>query len=481
MGKIIIALLIIIVLILIAPGVLALLGLLFAALIGALIKFWWLILIIIVIIIALPSLLKTAEKTIENTKRISSKKKYYIFSSSALFCLIIIIGVLVNNKTFMTYPVMLDLTKPENYGKIKDAEIKLYNDRGENKNDTIPFGKFVFGMTKEDVLAHVRKNKISEEIVFDDYTYSKISMLDSLYETAIKYEFDKNNRLRAVNIEYVKKQDNKDFVEELKKVFGDKYIDKEGYGYNPEINWFKGNQKITLSGRYSRPNCHYDLIFKDDNYHGVLNSKPIYSPIQKLRNVELKKINGSPKSKLSTFMGFQLGMTKQEVQAREKELIAELIKNNNYCPYEQYNSQVELGSFIFEINKKNNVLIKNIDFAYFENKLYFLKVDYSPDDKIYGEFLKLYLTKYGDYNIKLRNKFSNEKFCWIKDGMEVRFSWGEISYFDIYQLNQNLILKRKTRNANKEREVTQQRIKELEIQKERKIKEDRIKNQKNNI
>jgi len=476
MGYIIIILLIIIILIFVAPVVLSIIGLLIAGIIGAIINYWWVFLIAIVFAIGLPSILKSVLNSIEKGAKFSNKKKYIIYSTSTILLLTIVFGILVNNKTILTYPISCEYD-PE---LINRANAKLFNDRGDEINNIVPLGKFSFGMTKDEILNYVRMNNISKEIFFDNYTYSNINISDSSYELPVKYFFDTNNKLREVEFEL-----GSNHIQQVENLLGNKYILEESF--ESKTTWFNGNQKITLFGRSY--NEKFNIHFVDYNYHGMLNSTPIYSPLKKLREIELKKQKSGLKEKKNTFMGFQLGMTSKEVELKKKELISNLIEEDNFTEYFADKKLFGLKKFKFYINERCWVNIENIKFLFEDDKLYKLDVDFLPNnDSINNKFLEMYLKKYGDFSIKMKNANSNTQYLWIKDGVEVAYSWGTLSYVDIYTQNQKQIALQKNINEKRQQvakikkmnEIKKMKIIELEkiAKKEKEIK---LKNQKNNI
>ena len=476
MHYIIIILLIIIILILVAPTVLGIIGLLIAGIIGAIINYWWVFVIAIVLALALPSILKIGLNSIENSAKFSNKKKYIIFSTSTILLLAIVLGILLNNKIILTYPIKVDDNDIELRMR---ADEKLFNDRGDKLNDIIPFGKFRFGMTKNEVLDYVKKNNISTEIFFDIFTYSNITISDSTYELPVKYYFDTNNKLRAVEFKI-----DTILIKQIKKLFGNKYVEVALFGDKTMTTWFKGNQEITLfENSYGKK---INIQFKDNNYNGILNSTPIYSPTQKLIENELIKQKSGLKEKKNTFLGFQLGMTSKEVDVRKKELYLELIENDNFIEGLANKEFITLKDFKFWVDEKDWVHIRDIMFSFEDDKLYELVVFIIPDNEsINNKFLEMYLKKYGGYNFKMMNEYSNMmrfensniQYLWIKDGVEITYSSGEIIYVDIKiryeKIQQEAIIKKKN-------EIEKMKIIELEKEanKEKKLK---LKNQKNNI
>lgn len=479
MGYIIIILLIIIILILVAPVVLGIFGLFIAAIIAAIITYWWVFLIAIVLALVLPSILKISLNSVDRNRKLTKKKKYIILSSSAILLLAVVFGILVNNKIILTYPIICKFDSE----LTKRAKEKLFNDRGDKINDIIPFGKFRFGMTKNELLDHVRKNRISTEIFFDNFTYSKIRISDSIIELPVKYFFDTKNKLRVVEFEL-----DTSLIQRTKKILGKKYVEDNSDFSGVETTWFDGNQKIILSGQsYSEV---FNIRFVDYNYHGILNTKSIYSPLQKLRGNELRKQKSEIKEKRNTFMGFQLGMNSNEVESIKKELISKLIEKDNFYQFTITDNKIDgLKKFKFFIDKKNWVHIEDIMFSFDNDKLYKLEVDFLPNyDSIYNKFLQMYLNKYGESSIKMKNEKSDMQYIWIKDGVEVAFSRGTISYIDIYTYNQKQIALQKIRLAKTQQETIIKRKKEIEkikiidLEKKANIeKELKLKNLQNNI
>lgn len=477
MGYFIIILLIIIILILVAPVVLGIFGLFIAAIIAAIITYWWVFLIAIVLALALPSILKISLNSVDNNRKLTKKKKYIILSSSAILLLAVVFGILVNNKIILTYPIISKFDSE----LTKRANEKLFNDRGNKINNIIPFGKFRFGMTKNEVLNYARKNNISADIFFDNYTYSNINLSDSIFELPVMYFFDTKNELRAVEIEL-----SDELIPRVKNLLGDNYVEEESFG-ETNNTWFKGNQKITLFN-YSYSNTS-NLRFVDYNYRGILNSTPTYSPLLKLREKELNKQKNGLQENKNTFLGFQLGMNGKEVELKKKELITKLIEEDNFIEFSTEKKLIELKKFKFYVDKENWVHIENIKFSFENDKLYKLDVVFwLSDDSINNKFLDMYLKKYGQYDIKMRNANSDMQYLWIKDGIEVAFSRGSISYIDIYTYNQKQIALQRIRLAKTQQEAIIKRKKEIEkikiieLEKKAKIeKELKLKSLQNNI
>jgi len=432
MGKIIVILLVIIILILIAPGVLAFLGLLFAIVIASIIQFWWLFLIAVIGVIALPFILKIGEKAIVDGKKLSPKNKFYIFSFSAILVLSVVLGILVKNKTILTYPILCEdhyaLNSSEEAELIKRANEKLFNDRGNYLNNTIPFGGFSFGMTKKEVLNYIRKNKMSSDLFFENYTLCKVQLIDTLCAVPFNFEFDNQNKLKKVNV-LIYNGYKTDYS--LKKFFGNKYVEKNSYNQlNNEITWIKGNQEIKLI-------CHKDLFddysdyyisFTDNNYTGKLNSTPIYNPYKEIINRTIVPLN----KKINTIMGFQIGMTQEEVEKSKKILIAQLIKKKAYKNKNESIDLTKLKSFLFYLNDYDYICVDSLKFSFNYNRLSYFVINQNPGStKCYNLFRILQFDKlYGTGFIK--KQAPQNEYTWIINGVKIDYSWDKIIYTDMY-------------------------------------------------
>jgi len=433
MGKIIVILLVIIILILIAPGVLAFLGLLIVGTIAAIINYWWILLIAVIAIItviALPFLLKKGEKAILDGKKLSSKNKFYIFSISTIIILSVALGILVNNKTILTYPILCEyhyaLSSIEETELIRRANEKLLNDRGDYLNNTIPFGGFSFGMTKKEVLNYVRKNKMSSDLFFENYTLCKVQLIDTLSAVPFNFEFDNHDKLRKASmLIYIGYKT--DYS--IKKFFGNKYIEKITYDYD-EVTWLKGNQKINLVWPigYFHGCVDYSISFTDSNYKGKLNSTPIYNPYKEIINRTKLPLN----KRLNTIMGFQIGMSPEEVEISKKTLVAKLIKQKAYMVGGENIDLTKLKTFLFYVNDYDCIGVDSLKFIFNDNKLYHFEIDkHASSPESYNILREMYFDKLYDYGFINTQTIQNE-YTWIKNGVKIYYSWDKITYTDMY-------------------------------------------------
>lgn len=430
MGQLIVILLVIIILILIAPGVLAFLGLLIAGIIAAIINYWWVFLIAIITVIALPFLLKTGVKTIIDGKKFSHKKKVFIFSFASILILSIVLGILVNNKTILTYPILCE----DNNISIEDRELlnraneKLLNDRGDYLNNTIPFGGFSFGMTKKEVLNYIRKNKMSNDLFIENYTLCKVQLIDTLCAVPFNFEFDNQDKLRKVNmLVYISYKT--DYS--LKKYFGNKYIEiTSDYKNIKKATWLKGNQEINLVWPldYYSGCVDYSISFTDNNYRGKLNSTPIYNPYNEIINRTKVPLN----KRINTIMGFQIGMTPEEVENSKNTLINQLINKKAYMNKDESIDLTKLKYFLFYLNDYECIGVDSLKFDFHNNKLnYFEIVKHSSSPESYNLLRNMHFDKLYDYGYINTQTIQNE-YTWIKDGVKIFYSWDKITYTDMF-------------------------------------------------
>jgi len=431
MGQIIVILLIIIILLLIAPFLLGLIGLLAASALAYIIKLWWLYLIAFTLPSFLPWIFEYLGKRSTLKKESFTKRKFILIGITMIIIIGITTGILINKKIILIYPLEYKYNNffynPEGDKLKQRLETKLYNDRGNIINDTIPFGKFYFGMKKENVLPYLRTKKMSNDLFLDKYTICKIQIIDTLCNVPISFYFDTQNRLREVNILIDKEYKTR---EVLKEFFGDKYIEETSdYNLNDgKITWCKGNQKITL---YSS-NKYYSISFKDYNYNNILNSSPLYNPLQETR----KRTIRSGTKKLKTILGFEIGMTKEEIEQSKKRLITQLINKKAYMFKDESIDLTKLKKFLFFFNDNqyNCIGVDSLQFSFNENRLYCLEIFFHESNN-YDLLRKKHFNVFDDFSSKKYYDSSKNEYCWINENFKINYSWNKITYEDTYISN----------------------------------------------